>query len=154
MSETQRLQMSSPVGEIVIHASDEAVLAVRWGTSESNDHSPLLEEARTQLEAYFARELRDFDLPLAPAGGEFQQSVFAQMQAIPYGETRTYGELAEALGTYGQPAGQACGANPIPIIIPCHRVLAARHLGGYSGFGGLETKTALLKLEDAYPYLL
>ncbi len=80
--------------------------------------------------------------------------MFDAMRAIPYGQTRTYGDIAGDLGTYGQPVGQACGANPIPVIIPCHRVLSATGLGGYSGQGGIETKIALLKLEGGYPFLL
>ena len=76
------------------------------------------------------------------------------MLDIPFGITRTYGEIAKDLETFGQPVGQACGANPIPIIIPCHRVLSATGLGGYSGNGGLDTKIALLKLEGGYPFLL
>ncbi len=71
------------------------------------------------------------------------------LSAIPYGETRTYGDLARALGIPPQASGQACGANPIAILIPCHRVLAADGLGGYSGEGGIETKIALLRLEGA-----
>ena len=75
------------------------------------------------------------------------------MSAIPFGETRTYGELAAELGTSPQPLGNACGANSIPIIIPCHRVLSATGLGGFSGRGGVETKAQLLKHENAYPFL-
>jgi methylated-DNA-[protein]-cysteine S-methyltransferase len=76
------------------------------------------------------------------------------MRAIPFGRTRTYGEIARDHGTNGQPVGEASGANPIPVIIPCHRVLLATGLGGYSGTGGIETKIALLKLEGGYPFLL
>ena len=107
-----------------------------------------------QLQAYFAGELKHFDLPLAPRGSSFQQAVYEAMYAIPFGETRTYGELAEQVNGFARAVGQACGSNRIPIIIPCHRVLAANGLGGYSGFGGLETKIKLLQMEDAYPYLL
>jgi methylated-DNA-[protein]-cysteine S-methyltransferase len=106
------------------------------------------------LKAYFAGELKEFDLPLKPSGNDFQQVVCKAMSAIPYGSTRTYGEIAEELGTYGQPVGQACGANPIPVIIPCHRVLSANGLGGFSAEGGVETKIALLKHENAYPFLV
>ncbi|WP_428648578.1 methylated-DNA--[protein]-cysteine S-methyltransferase [Roseibium sp.] len=106
------------------------------------------------MRAFLDGRLKNFDLPLAPKGGELHQAVFKAMQAIPYGQTRTYGDLAKELGTYGQPIGQACGANPIPIIIPCHRILSATGLGGYSGQGGTETKIALLKLEGGFPFLL
>jgi methylated-DNA-[protein]-cysteine S-methyltransferase len=76
------------------------------------------------------------------------------MLAIPKGQTRTYGEIANELGVPAQPVGQACGANPIPVIIPCHRVVGADSLGGFSGFGGVEMKVALLKHESAYSLLL
>lgn len=76
------------------------------------------------------------------------------MLAIPLGEIRTYGDIAKALGTPAQPVGNACGANPIPVIIPCHRVLAASSLGGFSGMGGIETKVALLRHEGAAGLLI
>ncbi|WP_208977840.1 methylated-DNA--[protein]-cysteine S-methyltransferase [Labrenzia sp. 011] len=114
----------------------------------------MLKEAGRQVLAYLDGRLKEFDLPLAPGGGALHQAVFRKMQAIPYGQTRTYGDLARDLGTYGQPVGQACGANPIPIVIPCHRILSANGLGGYSGASGTETKIALLKLEGGFPFLL
>ena len=107
-----------------------------------------------QLAAYFDGRLKIFDLPLIPKGDAFQQSVCQAMLDIPYGETTTYGEIAAKLDTYGQPVGNACGANSIPIIIPCHRVLGAHGVGGYSGEGGIERKIELLKMEDGFPYLL
>nr|WP_155137890.1 methylated-DNA--[protein]-cysteine S-methyltransferase [Roseibium sp. RKSG952] len=126
-----------------------------WGAGvQEVAGTPLLREAAGQLEAYFAGELKRFDLPLAPDGSDFNQAVFKAMSEIPYGETRTYGQIAANLKTFGQPVGRACGANPIPIVIPCHRVLSATGLGGYSGSGGLDTKIALLKLEGGYPFLL
>jgi len=137
-----------------VEECDGAVSALRWCGPEATAATPVLREAVAQLEAYFAGKLRDFDLPLAPVGSAFQQRVFAAMSAIPYGATRTYGALAEDIDGFAQAVGQACGANPIPIIIPCHRVLAADGLGGYSGDGGVETKMVLLKLENAFPYLL
>ena len=95
-----------------------------------------------------------FAVPLDVPGTPFQNRAWDALMTIPYGETRTYGELAAVLNSAAQPVGQACGGNSIPIIIPCHRVLAANGLGGYSGHGGLDTKIALLKHEDAFPYLL
>ncbi len=110
----------------------------------------LLAEAAGQLAEYFAGRRRDFDLPLAPAGSPFQRRAWAELGRIPYGATVSYGTLARRLGSAAQAVGQACGANPLPIVIPCHRVLAAGGaLGGYSGDGGLETKCALLRLEGA-----
>lgn len=129
-------------------------MAVEWEAPATPETSPLLDEAAKQLAAYFAGELKTFDLPLAPKGDVFQQSVCAAMMEIPYGETTTYGAIADKLGTYGQPVGNACGKNSIPIIIPCHRVLGADGLGGYSGDGGVERKIELLKLEGGFPYLL
>jgi len=129
------------------------IVALHWD-SEPNGNSPLLSEAVAQLEAYDAGRLKEFDLPLAPKGSEFQQQVYAAMQAIPYGETITYGEIAKALGCPAQPVGQACGANPIPVIIPCHRVLSKNGIGGFSGAGGVEGKIALLKHENGFPFLL
>lgn len=146
--------LDTPVGPLEIEAAHDAIVRVGWGRRRDPSPTPLLEEALDQLRRYFAGELTRFDLPLAPAGNEFQQSVFRELLAIPYGETRTYGDLAARLSTFGQPIGQACGANPIPVIIPCHRVLSAGGLGGYSGEGGSETKIALLKLEGGFPFLL
>ena len=107
-----------------------------------------------QLAAYFDGGLQKFDLPLAPRGSAFQHAFYQALCAIPYGETRKYGDLARDLGVSAQAIGQACGANPIPILIPCHRVLAANGLGGFSGAGGIEAKVALLKLEGAASLLI
>jgi len=117
------------------------------GEMPKGDESPLLNRAVHQLNAYFFCGLRAFDLPVAPAGTPFQQAVWQQMQAIPYGEARTYGEIARWLRSAARAVGFACGRNPIPIIIPCHRVVAAGGLGGFSGAGGVETKHWLLELE-------
>jgi methylated-DNA-[protein]-cysteine S-methyltransferase len=138
----------SPVGPLSIEEKDGALVAVRWRKARQERPTPLLEEAARQVRAYLARERRGFDLPLAPEGSAFEQQVWAAMQRIPYGETRSYGEIAQETGGMPQDVGSACGSNPLPIIIPCHRVLAGGgKLGGYSGKGGLETKTALLVLE-------
>jgi methylated-DNA-[protein]-cysteine S-methyltransferase len=139
--------MDSPVGYLTIDEADDAIVAVRWADAPSGNGSPLLDEAMRQLTAYFDGKLRDFDLPLAPAGSPFETRVWAAMQQIPYGETRCYGDLAMAVGSAPRAVGRACGRNPIPIVIPCHRVLAKAGLGGYSGDGGLATKTRLLALE-------
>ncbi|MEP4030188.1 MULTISPECIES: methylated-DNA--[protein]-cysteine S-methyltransferase [Stappiaceae] len=145
--------LPTPVGWIYVTEQDGHLTRLDWG-QRPDETTPLLEETRTQLIAYFDRKLERFDLPLNPKGGDLHQAVFQAMLDIPFGQTRTYGEIAKALDTYGQPVGQACGANPIPLIIPCHRVLSATGLGGYSGSGGLDTKIALLKLEGGYPFLL
>jgi methylated-DNA-[protein]-cysteine S-methyltransferase len=142
------LSMPSPVGRLTIEEEDEQIVAIRWGEEEpAGNGSPLLAEATRQLTAYFAGELREFDLPLAPSGSPFEGRVWSAMQMIPYGETRAYADLAAMVGSAPRAVGRACGRNPIPIVIPCHRVLAKAGLGGYSGSGGLATKQRLLALE-------
>ena len=115
---------------------------------------PILAEAERQIRAYFSHELQVFDLPLRVAGSDFQRAVCAQISAIPFGETRTYGDLAQILGAPAQAVGQACGGNPIPLIIPCHRILGAQGLGGFSGSGGVESKVQLLRHEGAAGLLI
>lgn len=148
------MEIASPFGSLSLGEIDGAVVSVEWKSPEQSQSTPLLEEANRQMQAYFAGDLTVFDLPLKPAGNDFQQAVCKAMLAIPYGETTTYGAIATSLDTFGQPVGHACGANTIPIIIPCHRVLAVNGLGGYSGEGGVERKIELLKLEGGFPYLL
>ena len=119
-----------------------------WGAGAEQGSSAVLERAAAQLREYFLGERRRFDLPLAPQGTAFQQRVWQALYAIPFGETRSYGELARELGSAARAVGGACGANPIPIIIPCHRVLAAKgRLGGFSGGDGLSSKRQLLAHE-------
>ena len=154
MSNLITASIPSPFGQLSVSESDGAITRVDWKDTENPQTSELLEKTAEQLAAYFAGELKEFDLPLQPSGDAFQQSVCEAMLQIPYGETTTYGAIADQLDTYGQPIGQACGANSIPIIIPCHRVLAADGIGGYSGDGGVERKIELLKLEGGFPYLL
>ena len=143
------LSIRSPVGQLTIDEENDAIVAIRWADEPAGNGSPLLSEAARQLEAYFTGQLSHFDLPLAPAGSPFESRVWAAMQLIPYGETRSYGDLASMIGSAPRPVGRACGHNPIPIVIPCHRVLARGGLGGYSGSGGLATKQRLLALEGA-----
>lgn len=143
------LSISSPIGNLVIEEQDGVITALRWSNERASNGSPLLAEAAQQLDAYFAGALSDFDLPLRPAGTDFERRVWSAMQTIPYGETRSYGQLADAIRSAPRAVGGACGKNPIPIVIPCHRVLGKAGLGGYSGSGGLMTKQALLALEGA-----
>jgi methylated-DNA-[protein]-cysteine S-methyltransferase len=143
------LSISSPVGSLVLDEEGGAIVAIHWAEGERRNGSPLLAEAARQLEAYFAGKLANFDLPLRPAGSGFEHRVWDAMQRIPYGETRCYGDLASDIGSAPRAVGGACGRNPIPIVIPCHRVLGKAGLGGYSGSGGLETKQTLLALEGA-----
>lgn len=146
-----RLSLESPVGTLTLVERDGAIAELGWAEAADGEATPLLREAKRQLEAYFAGRLRDFDLPLAPSGTAFQQRVWAAMLRIPYGETRRYGDLARELGSAARAIGGACGRNPIPIIVPCHRILGGAGPGGYSGAGGLATKHFLLALEGAQP---
>jgi methylated-DNA-[protein]-cysteine S-methyltransferase len=143
----------SPLGRLVVTEDGGRITRLAWGGGAQGDASALLDEAGRQLAEYFAGTRRAFDLPLDWGEG-FDAEARRAMAAIPYGETRTYGDLARDLGATAQVVGQACGANRIPVIIPCHRVLAATGLGGYSGAGGIETKVALLKLEGAASLLI
>src|SRR5262245_51112642 len=126
-ADTARIRLDSPVGRLEVEATGEAIIAMHWiddevGAMEAG-RPALLVEARRQLEAYFDRRLTVFDLPLAPAGSPFERDVWRLMCDIPQGATMTYGEMANALGGVARAVGCACGANPIPVIIPCHRVL-------------------------------
>jgi len=144
--------LDSPVGRLSLEADRDAVTGVRWASpgerTRDKSSGPVLKEAVRQLDLYFARKLRRFDLPLAARGTDFQKCVWAMMREIPYGETATYGGMAMATGSGPRAIGMACGRNPIPIIVPCHRVLGSGGKeGGFSGGQGLPTKRKLLALE-------
>lgn len=141
------ISLTTPIGRLIVEEVGGEITAVHWGGDVDGPATPLLREAERQFEAYFAGSLSRFDLPLARAGTAFDMRVRTAMQAIPYGETRTYGDLAHATDSGPRAIGRACGRNAIPIIVPCHRVLARGGLGGYSGGAGLPTKTWLLALE-------
>ncbi|QDH71731.1 methylated-DNA--[protein]-cysteine S-methyltransferase [Lysobacter alkalisoli] len=151
--------LPSPVGPLRLAASDAGVHAIefhaqrhpvprdaRW---QEGDH-PLLEQVATQLDEYFSNQRTVFDLPLAPQGTEFQRAVWFALAAIPFGETVSYAQLAARIGKPAavRAVGAANGRNPIPIVLPCHRVIGAD--GSLTGFGGgLPTKQFLLELEGA-----
>ena len=142
------LSFSSPVGDLTLFEEDGKLISLDWGAVEGGVSSPLLEEAHRQLDDYFDGHRRSFDLLLAPMGTAFQRKVWRALQDIPYGSVSRYGELARLIDSGPRAVGSACGRNPLPIIIPCHRVIAADgSLGGYSGQDGLETKQFLLTLE-------
>ncbi|MGR3512156.1 MAG: methylated-DNA--[protein]-cysteine S-methyltransferase [Paracoccaceae bacterium] len=147
------LTIITPVGALTVEEAKESIVSVRWRDGAQDD-TPLLVEAKRQIDAYFDGRLDRFDLPLHIDGSPLQRAVCDAMRAIPLGETRTYGDLAKELGAPAQAIGQACGGNPIPVIIPCHRVLGATSLGGFSGGTGIETKVALLKHEGAAGLLI
>lgn len=152
--------MDSPVGELRIVARDDAIVAIEFTPfhglknglplGERADDDPLLSRAVAQLSAYFSRELKEFDLPLAPIGTAFQQQVWHQLVEIGYGETASYGDIAKRIGhtnAASRAVGLANGRNPIPIVIPCHRVIGANgSLTGYAG--GIARKQTLLELEQ------
>ncbi|QZY28185.1 methylated-DNA--[protein]-cysteine S-methyltransferase [Nocardioides coralli] len=151
--------MPSPLGQLRIVELGGAITAIEFEPfrpasgrplgARRDDH-PVLRSAVEQLTAYFARELKEFDLPLAPQGSPFQQQVWAQLRAVGYGETASYGEIAHRLGRTNAAAravGLANGQNPIPVVVPCHRIIGANGtLTGYAG--GLERKQLLLQLEQ------
>jgi methylated-DNA-[protein]-cysteine S-methyltransferase len=136
-------------------ASASGIRAIEFGPRltpecQRNDGNPLLMEAARQLRAYFAGALREFSLPLDLQGTDFQKRVWRQVAAIPYGETRSYLQISTALGSPRavRAVGAANGANPVPIVVPCHRVIGASgKLVGYGG--GLAMKRRLLELEGA-----
>lgn len=152
--------MDSPVGELRIVERDGSVVAIEFSPfrppeaarplGERQDDHPLLVETTRQLTAYFARDLKEFDLPLAPVGTDFQQRVWGELLKIAYGETAAYGQIAHRLGhtnAASRAVGLANGRNPIPIVVPCHRVIGANgSLTGYAG--GTERKQTLLELEQ------
>ncbi len=146
--------LATPIGPLTVDARDGAIIRLRWGDRPAGEITPELRAALGQLRAYFDGALTAFDLPLQVEGSALQRAVCDAMRAIPHGETRTYGDLAADLRVPAQAIGGACGGNPIPVIIPCHRVLGASSLGGYSGMGGIETKVWLLRHENATGLLI
>jgi len=140
--------IDSPVGPLTLTERDGALAQLSFGAHGDSPPTPLLQRAVAQLNEYFAGSRRSFDLPLAPSGTEFQLACWRALAEIPYGETRSYGEQARRIGRpdRARAVGAANGANPIAIILPCHRVIGAD--GSLVGFGGgLETKRRLLDLE-------
>ena len=142
-----QLSLHTPVGDLTVSEEDGAVVSVDWGWARDQTETALLLRAREQLQEYFDGVRTAFDLPLAPHGTEYRRRVWAALQAIPPGTTRTYAEIARMVGGSPRAVGQANGANPIPVLIPCHRVVATGSMGGYSGGDGLATKRFLLQLE-------
>jgi methylated-DNA-[protein]-cysteine S-methyltransferase len=122
-------------------------VALDWGWGSEQTQTPLLLSARDQLNAFFDGTLQRFDLPLAPFGTPYRKRIWQALLEIPPGAQRSYGELAAQYGGSARSVGTAMATNPIPIIIPCHRVVASNGPGGYSGGDGLPTKHFLLALE-------
>jgi methylated-DNA-[protein]-cysteine S-methyltransferase len=149
-----RAGRDTPLGPVWVEVRDGAVTASGWGAAPQDTDDPLLLAALRQLAEYFDGTREGFDLPLAHGRDGLQGAVLYALATIPFGQTRTYGDLARDLRAPAQAVGQACGANPLPILIPCHRVLGATTLGGFSAPGGVETKVALLRHEGAAGLLI
>ncbi len=143
-----QLSLHTQIGDLSVAEEDGAIVSLDWGWGRDQTVTPVLARARDQLYAYFDGTLTHFDLPLNPNGTPYRRRIWAAMSDIPYGATRSYADLARLVGGSPRSVGQASGANPIPIIIPCHRVLATAGIGGYSGGEGLATKRTLLALES------
>ena len=144
-----RKTISSPIGPLTLECSDMAITALRFGACGGPSDHYLLEDAATQLQEYFAGERREFDLPLSPVGTTFQKSVWNALLSIPFGQTVSYSEIACQISNSKacRAVGMANNRNPLPIFIPCHRVVGKKgHLTGYAG--GLKIKEYLLKLES------
>ena len=143
--------MDTPIGTLWLEADGAGLSSIAFdGPVGSHSDDLLLREAESQLRAYFAGELTRFDLPLSPRGTEFQRRVWDAVARTPYGTTTTYSAVAAALGRPGacRAVGAANGRNPLPIVVPCHRLVGAS--GALTGYGGgLERKRALLDLEAA-----
>ncbi|PWK60879.1 methylated-DNA--[protein]-cysteine S-methyltransferase [Roseicyclus mahoneyensis] len=149
-----RAALDTPLGPVWVEAQGASITASGWGEAGRAPDDPLLITALAQLSAYFGGTAAGFDLPLAHGRTGLQAAVLAALGDIPFGETRTYGDLSKILGAPAQAIGQACGANPLPILIPCHRVLSATGLGGFSAPGGVEAKVWLLRHEGAAGLLI
>jgi len=147
--------MESPVGRLLLAADEKGLRKLLFGGKPEpgwREDPEALSETVRQLRAYFAGELHDFDLPLAPEGTPFQLRVWRELRNIPYGQTISYGELARRIGSpnSSRAVGLANGANPISIVVPCHRVIGSNgKLTGYGG--GIENKERLLALEKEHP---
>lgn len=149
------IAVGTQFGTLGIVEADGAITRVIWDGADDGPPTPLLRAAAAQMRAYAAGRPDAFDLPLRVQGPDLLRAVCAAMSRIPFGDTRTYGDIAADLGVPAQAVGQACGRNPIPVIVPCHRVMGAGgRLTGFSGKGGVETKVALLRHEGAAGLLI
>jgi len=153
------LSFQSPIGVITLTREGDDITSLRWTKTPPKREPPpkvggVLLEAKAQLLAYFRGDLRRFDLSMSCPSTPFEHGVMESMMSISYGRTKTYGEIAGYVGGSAQAVGAACGTNPLPILIPCHRVVGSNNLGGYSGAGGIESKVFLLRLEGGGGLLL
>ena len=141
--------LQTDIGWIEVSADKDAITHLYWRGVQPQrlQSSPLVKEAVKQLQAYFEKRLTQFELPIVADGTGFAKDVWDVMLSIPYGQTLTYGDVATRLNVPAQAVGQACGQNPIAIIIPCHRIIGTNWLGGYSSELGTNAKAYLLDLE-------
>lgn len=144
------ISFHSPVGDLSLAEENGYIVSLDWGWGSFQEETPLLKEAKRQLNAYFDGQLKQFTLPLKPSGTPYQLKVWDELQTIAYGITCSYQDIARVVGGSPRSVGGANAANPLPILIPCHRVLGQHGLGGYSGGDGLETKKYLLTLEQMF----
>ena len=148
-----QLSVKTPIGWLLVSIEHDKVVEIDFRVKKpgaDTSKSALDKLIKTQLQKYFAGQLKKFSVPLTVSGTEFQQRVWCALQHIPFGQVKTYGELASELNSSARAIGNACHANPIPVIIPCHRVIAANGLGGYAGKTAgpvLERKRWLLEHE-------
>ncbi len=143
-----KISYKSPIGNIVLEEDQGKIVALFWSEKIFRSNIPVLTEAVKQLDEYFNKKREDFFLPLNLQGTDFSKKVWKEIAKIKYGKQKTYKDIAEKLSSHPRAVGMACGKNPIPIIIPCHRVLATSgKLTGYSGGEGVVTKKILLDLE-------
>jgi len=143
-----QLSFHTPIGALTLSEEDGAIVALDWGFGRDQLRTPLLERGRDQLQAYFDGTLTRFELPLSPMGSPYRRRIWQALCNIQYGQTATYAAIAAQAGGSARSVGGANGANPIPILIPCHRVVGSSGAGGYSGGDGIETKMWLLTLEQ------
>ena len=142
-----QLSLHSPLGALTLSQEEAGLVALDWGWAGSQEQTELLRQAASQLHAYFDGELERFDLPLAAIGTPYRVKVWSALRRIPFGVTCTYGEIAAEIGGCPRAVGQANRNNPLPILIPCHRVVARIGIGGFTAEGGAETKRFLLDHE-------
>jgi len=150
-TELDILDLTTPVGVLRLAADEQAIRSIKWTRTArcGRTRNSVLCEAAKQIREYFWGRRFVFELPVKPEGTEFQMLVWRFCGRIPFGSTQTYGKLAQKVGRPGaaRAVGTAMAANPLPLIIPCHRVVGTAGLGGYSGAGGLTTKRFLLQFE-------
>ena len=146
---TKVLSFETKIGWITIKAIDQKLLSVKFGKQKKQNSSPFLNTVKKQILSYISGNLKKFKLNLLIQGSNLQKKIWNELQRIPYGKTKTYGQIAKKLQTSPRYVGNVCGQNNLLLIIPCHRVIRSDgSLGGFSGLGGIKLKKKLLKLES------